>query len=120
METIQGFPVCTIHYGKSGKANDSDHAKTLQKFVKDEALEELLVLSHGWNNSESEARRLYDGLLKHLRASLPLTPALEARKIGVMAVIWPSKRFKAFEQEDGGGHLGGAASVEPQIGDPME
>ncbi len=122
MDTIEGFPVLTLEYGKSGQAKDSAHIDKLKAFVDDEKIDELMVLSHGWNNSASEARDLYEGLLKHVKASLPGQPAMQARKLGVLAVIWPSKRFKAFEKEDGGGQFGGAASAtaEPDIDDPME
>lgn len=119
MDTIEGFPVITITYGKSGKATDKEHSKKLQAFVTDEKLDDLLVLSHGWNNSASEARDLYTGLLRNLRRNLPRDPRLAARKIGVLAVIWPSKRFKAFERDDGAGQMGGAASTEPEIDDPL-
>ncbi|MFK7764604.1 MAG: hypothetical protein AB8B62_15190 [Roseobacter sp.] len=122
MDTIEGFPVLTLVYGKSGKPEDSTHHDKLKAFVAGHNIDELMVLSHGWNNSASEARALYEGLLKHVKASLPGQPALQARKLGVLAVIWPSKRFKAFEKEDGGGQFGGAAAAtsEPQIGDPVE
>lgn len=122
MDTIEGFPVLTLEYGKSGKAKDSAHKDKFKAFVADHDIDELMVLSHGWNNSAREARALYEGLLKHVKASLPGQPALNARKIGILAVIWPSKRFKAFEKEDGGGQFGGAAAAtsEPEIGDPVE
>lgn len=119
-DLIGGFPAITITYGKSGEAKDKNHAKNLQAFVTDQKLDELVVISHGWNNSASEAKDLYDGILKHLRASLNNEPDLKARKIGVLAVIWPSKRFKAFEKETGSGQMGGAASAEPAIGNPMD
>ena len=120
MDTINGFPVLTVEYGKSGKAKNGAQARHVQKFVSDEGIEELLVISHGWNNSASEARDLYVRLLRHIRDKLSVEPALAARKIGVLAVIWPSKRFKAFESESGAGQAGGAASAEPEIDDPME
>jgi len=119
-DVIEGFPAITITYGKSGKAKNSDHAKDLQAFVMDQQLDELVVMSHGWNNSASEAKDLYIGLLRHLRGSLDDEPDLKARKIGVLAVVWPSKRFKAFEQEGDSGQMGGAASAEPVIDDPLE
>ena len=120
MATMSGFPVLTIKYGKSGKATNSAHTQKVKDFVADEDLDELLVLSHGWNNSASEARSLYKKLLRHVNDNLPSEPRLAARKIGVLAVIWPSKRFKAFEQDISGGQAGGAASAEPEIDDPLE
>jgi hypothetical protein len=118
MDSIEGFPVLTLEYGKSGKPKDSAHAAKLKNFVRDQALDELLVVSHGWNNSASEARALYEGWLREVRAGLPSEPGLAARTLGVLAVIWPSKKFQAFEREDES-QSGGAASAMPEIGDPL-
>lgn len=120
METVKGFPVLTLEYGKSGKAKDNAHAQKVKDFVANQNLDELFVVSHGWNNSASEARDLYRKLLGRIKDNMSTEPQLAARKMGVLAVIWPSKRFKAFEQDISGGQAGGAASAEPEIDDPME
>ena len=119
MANIAGFPTITITYGKTGKSTDRKHAEKLRDFVKAEGLDELIVFSHGWNNSAREAKALYRGVLKHLKISLAEDARFDARKVGLLAVVWPSKRFKAFEKEDDSLHGGGAASAEPEIDDPM-
>lgn len=119
MEQIEGFSAITVEYGKSGKAVDNNHADKVRKFVNDANLDDLIVISHGWNNSANEAKSMYKDVLAQVKSQLPKEPKLNGRKIGVLAVIWPSKRFKAFEKDDGAGQAGGAASAEPIIADPM-
>lgn len=119
MDKIGGFSAITVEYDKTGKAVDSNHADKVRKFVNDADLDDLFVLSHGWNNSENEAKSMYNDVLAQIKGQLPNEPKLNGRKIGVLAVVWPSKRFKAFEKDDGAGQAGGAASAEPIIDDPM-
>lgn len=58
-------------------------------------VDDLIVISHGWNNNETEARALYTGFLGCAAAvweKAGFTPAQLART-GVLAVFWPSKKF---------------------------
>jgi hypothetical protein len=58
-------------------------------------LDDLIVISHGWNNNETEARALYTGFLGCAAAvwdKAGFTPAQLART-GVLAIFWPSKKF---------------------------
>jgi hypothetical protein len=66
--------------------------------VDEEAITDLLVLSHGWNNDMDEARDLYCDLLGLLEGQFEAGPTdLDGRKIGVLAVLWPSKKFAERE-----------------------
>lgn len=59
------------------------------------AISDLLVLCHGWNNDIADAEELYQRLLQQAAALLEegLLPRLSGRRIAVLAVLWPSKRF---------------------------
>ena len=69
---------------------------------------DLIVMSHGWNNDAREARELYAKLAASMRAVLNegRIPALQNRKIALVGVLWPSKKFA---EEDGS--FGGAAGA---------
>jgi hypothetical protein len=69
---------------------------------------DLIVMSHGWNNDAREARELYEKLAASMRSVLKegRVPALQNRKIGLVGVLWPSKKFA---EEDGS--FGGAAGA---------
>jgi hypothetical protein len=71
-------------------------------------VDEVIVMSHGWNNDQADAESLYSRLFTNF-AALGGAPRGKAAIVGV---IWPSKRFDelvaAAAQTNGGG---GAASV---------
>jgi hypothetical protein len=69
---------------------------------------DLIVMSHGWNNEAREARDLYKQLASSMRDVLrqDRIPALRNRKIALVGVLWPSKKFA---EEDGS--IGGAAGA---------
>ncbi|MGA8533644.1 MAG: hypothetical protein WB615_06010 [Candidatus Tumulicola sp.] len=58
-------------------------------------IDDLIVISHGWNNDIDDARRLYTGFFASVSAawsSAGLTPA-DLQRTGVLALYWPSKKF---------------------------
>lgn len=76
------------------------------------ACSDLLVLSHGWNNDRADAQALYDALLGSMEGLLGASRqsdvpeavrALATRRIGVVQVFWPSKRFAEADLIPGGG-----------------
>lgn len=94
MSDLHGFPYIEFQVDKAGLVIDpAERARAVDLFGQG-AVTDLLVLSHGWNNDMAEARTLYDRLLAALRACLVAgTPPLGARRLGVLAVLWPSKKF---------------------------
>ena len=102
METVAGFPFFPVEITKAGKVFDPDQVTALmQAAVAAPAATDLLVLVHGWNNDMADARALYTEMLDNLGA-MP-----GGRRLMVMAVFWPSKRFADSDLIPGGG----AASV---------
>lgn len=83
------FPYVAINFDKDGQAK-YDPAKL-------PSTSDVLVISHGWNNSAAEAEALYDELLtnmQQLSASLP-----NGRALSVVGILWPSKQFKFADQQ---------------------
>jgi len=74
------------------------------------ALTDLIVFSHGWNNSTAKAQELYKSFFEELRKVMTqraaLTPA--GVKVGTVGVIWPSMRWP---DEAAPARVGGAASL---------
>lgn len=93
MAELSGFPTAEVTFDRAGKATGG--VGGVRQLARDPALTDLLVLSHGWNNTAAQARGLYRGLAASLRAVLGtgLVPGMAGRRIGLCCVIWPSKQF---------------------------
>lgn len=99
---VAGFPYFEVEFDKKGRLVDEEQAEELIAFVRDGEGDDLLVLSHGWNNDIAEARTLYRRLLEQIRAQVPQVLAEGGRELAVMAVFWPSKKFAEKELIPGG------------------
>ncbi len=102
---LQGHPYRELEFAKDGSPVDPEQAAAVQQLA--EEVTDLLVLSHGWNNDMDEARRLYRDIVGsidtvHRTSSIDLG----GRSVGVVGILWPSKRFA-----DSALIPGGAASL---------
>jgi pimeloyl-ACP methyl ester carboxylesterase len=105
MGELSGFPFAEVQFDRDAKVvGGLDEAFALA----DGPCTDLIVMSHGWNNDAREAMELYKQLAASMRDVLSQgkVPALRDRKLALVCVLWPSKKF-ADEQ----GNLGGAAGV---------
>lgn len=97
MAQLSGFPSAEVRFDKD--ANAIDGADDMRALAADQTITDLLVLSHGWNNDADDARRLFHNLTGSVRAVLDggAVPVLADRHIGVVGVVWPSKKFSDSE-----------------------
>ncbi|MGM9474722.1 hypothetical protein ACS5PJ_22355 [Pseudarthrobacter sp. YS3] len=99
MTDVSRFPYYEVQFNEHGQIAVPAQADALKNHIHTGApATELIVLAHGWNNDEEEARQLYCGLLSEVRAELTAarvagTPA----DFAVLAVLWPSKKFADTE-----------------------
>jgi hypothetical protein len=111
---IGPFPYFPLEFTKDGAINKTDQfaalVDALTKPRANQAVTDLLVLSHGWNNDIPEAEGLYSTIGDHLAAVLPrrfpACAAVRARRVIVCGILWPSKKF-----DDKSLIPGGAASL---------
>ncbi len=111
MADLSGFPYFEVQFTKEGEPFKPAEKQAVLAAVG--TLEELFVIAHGWNNDIDEARDLYAELFAKVRAKLTAGrgPSLAGRKVGVLGVFWPSKKFAEDDLIPGGGaSLGGAVS----------
>jgi hypothetical protein len=113
MKTVAGFPCFEVEFTADGDVYDAAEATAVRDFVGQGGATDVLVLAHGWNDDMIEARDLYARFLACLRSVLDqgLVPAAATRSLGVMAVLWPSKKFADEELiPSGAAALGSAVS----------
>ncbi len=109
MSDIAGIPYFPVHFEKDGKM--LDQPPKLPAGTTD-----LFVISHGWNNTNEQAEKLYHDLFTNFAAVAP--ELLQKKKLAIVGVIWPSKQFTdvvdaavADQAAAGGGAAFGASST---------
>ena len=109
MNNVAGIPYAAAHFDKDGAALDK------QKVTVPDGTTDVIVASHGWNNTEEQAEQLYIPLFTNFAAVA--SDQLQEKKMAIVGVIWPSKKFTdvvdaaVAEQAPGGGAGFGMSST---------
>jgi hypothetical protein len=109
MNNIAGIPYVAAHFDQDG-APLNEQQVTLPADTTD-----VIVMSHGWNNTDEQAEQLYSELFTNFAAVAP--DQLQKKKLAIVGVIWPSKKFTdvveaAVAEQAGGGGAGFGTSSE--------
>jgi hypothetical protein len=84
MADIAGIPFVEANFDKDGN---------LQNAVDIPAgTTDVLIVSHGWNNTKQEARKLYDAFFTNF-ADLKKNFDFADRELAIIGVFWPSQKF---------------------------
>jgi len=104
MAELSGFPCFEIQFDKEGKIHDAGELERALAFAAGGSITDLFVISHGWNNDMKEARGLYQDFFARVRevTDAGAVAGAGARKFGVIAILWPSKRFAEDELKPSG------------------
>jgi len=114
MADIAGFPFFEIQFTKNGDVFSGDELQKILSFVGGDVTD-LFVMSHGWNNDMAEARQLYQDFFKRMRQEVDAArvPGIAGRKLGVVGVLWPSKKFTDQDLiPSGAASLGGPVTTQ--------
>jgi len=101
MNDIAGIPYVAACFDKDGAALNKEEVKL------PDGTTDVIVVSHGWNNTQEQAEEFYTDLFTNFAAVA--SDQLRDKKIAIVGVIWPSKRFTdvvnaaVAEQARGGG-----------------
>jgi pimeloyl-ACP methyl ester carboxylesterase len=95
MAEISNFPYFEIQFTKEGNINSDAELNSAIEGIAQAGITDLLVFSHGWNNDMDEARQLYRDFFASARSVIDANkvPNVSQRKFGVLAILWPSKKF---------------------------
>jgi hypothetical protein len=86
--TVAGFPFWALHFDADANLTGPD-ARALTTGAAASGITDLFVFSHGWNNDEAGAMRMYSAFFAEI-AKLPVRPGTS---IGVAGVMWPAILF---------------------------
>jgi hypothetical protein len=109
MNNIAGIPYVAAHFDQDG-APLNEQQVTLPAGTTD-----VIVMSHGWNNTDEQAEQLYSELFTNFAAVA--SDQLQKKKLAIVGIIWPSKKFTdvveaaVAEQARGGGAGFGTSSA---------
>ncbi len=108
----QNYPYQELEFAKDGSPVHHEQADAVRALA--DQVTDVVVISHGWNNDMDEARVLY----RNLFASMDAVQqgggvAVGDRSIGVVGVLWPSKRFADAELIPGG--AAGIGDADPAL-----
>jgi hypothetical protein len=108
MPTQSGFDYFEVQFSADGAVFDPAEVDAVVHGVQQNGTTDLVVISHGWNNDIPTARQLYTLLLNSLRSIVDRgQPDVRARRLAILAVLWPSRRFN----EDMSNIASGAAGL---------
>ena len=106
MTEIKGIPYAQVKFDKDGKRQNTPDVPA--------GTTDLIVVSHGWNNTEAAAQELYKKLFGNFSNQIKNDPAYKDRKVAIVGVIWPAKKFDDLMTQlsgSAGRDTGGAKSL---------
>ena len=112
----QNYPYQELEFAKDGSPVHHEQADAVRALA--DQVTDVVVISHGWNNDMDEARVLYRNLFASMDAVQQARgTGLGDRSIGVVGVLWPSKRFADAELVPGG--AAGIGDADPALADDL-
>lgn len=94
---LDAFHYSQIEFAADGSLVHPEQVDSALQRARDAT--DLVVISHGWNNTDAEATALYQQLAGSFVSVRDggHEPALAGRVLGLVGVIWPSKKFAGAE-----------------------
>ena len=112
----QNYPYQELEFAKDGSPVHHEQADAVRALA--DQVTDVVAISHGWNNDMDEARVLYRNLFGSMDAVRQAGGiGLGNRSIGVVGILWPSKRFADAELVPGG--AAGIADADPALPDDL-
>lgn len=103
MATIGDFPYLELEFTKLGKIFNPAQLEAIVTLAGNGPITDLIVAAHGWNNNQDEVRALYTELFGNISAQRRSRMPGDARKMAIVGVLWPSKKFEDADLIPGGG-----------------
>jgi serine protease AprX len=116
-DQVAGFPFWQLCFDELGQEGGFTRANNLLQEINPRGIDDLFVFSHGWNNEQVVAARLYEEFFAKMQrvADQFFRTGVGPNSIGVAGVIWPSAAWAdevvPIGQTASAGSSGGAAGL---------
>lgn len=100
------LPYTEVEFDKKGAIVHPEQVTNAAKLIGDEHATDVLVVSHGWNNTFADARALYERLIASLADVRGSVARASGRRFVVVGVLWPSILWAPPDGDGGGGGAG--------------
>jgi hypothetical protein len=106
MNTPCNLPYFETEIDKDGNLVNPSQVQNILDFLTKQGstIKDLFVMSHGWNNDETDARSLYENFFTQFCGTLAQSaaPGVTAQQCAVVGILWPSKKFADASVTSGG------------------
>ncbi len=99
------LPYADVEFDKKGAVVDAGQLKVVDDLIAKEHPSDILILSHGWNNSHTDATALYERLVDSIVTVQPQVSGASQRNLVVIGVLWPSIQWAPDEDSGAGAGL---------------
>jgi hypothetical protein len=117
--TLAGFPFWQLSFNKDGAPVDSAALVQFRNEIKAMKISDFFIFSHGWNNDQQTAQRLYQGFFGQMRSIIDQSNLPAGVTIGTAGVFWPSIQWPESQTADAGG-AASLAGDEIDLGSEMK
>src|SRR3954451_11861275 len=97
------LPYTDVEFDKKGALVDPAERDTLDHLLAEQHPTDVVVLSHGWNNSHAEARALYERLVDSFVDVRPQVAGADKRQFVIVGALWPSIQWAPADEAAGAG-----------------
>lgn len=117
------LPYADVEFDKKGAVVDDAKVNAVDDLLAKEHPTDVVILSHGWNNSHADATALYERLVDSIVTVRPQVTGAGQRDLVIVGVLWPSIQWAPDEDSGAGAGLADegealAAEIAERIEDP--
>lgn len=96
------LPYTEVAFDDKGAYVAREQLGELDQMLADKRPTDVIVMTHGWNNTEGQARALYERLTESIVAVRPRVDGARDRRFAVVGVLWPSIQWAEAESSGAG------------------
>lgn len=96
------LPYTEVAFDEKGAYVKREQLGELERLLADKRPTDVIVVAHGWNNTEGQARHLYERLIESIVTVRPRVDGARERRFAVVGVLWPSIQWAEAENSGAG------------------